>query len=314
MKTKYLIIALVLASLNPVFGQQDPMFTQYMFNTLAINPAYAGSRHALNISALYRNQWINMEGAPVTQTVFIHSPIPYTKSAAGVSIVNDEIGPTRQTMFYGDYSYTIELKKFNLAMGVKAGADWRQTDAFGLMPESNEYFDTGDEAVDRANISKVYPDLGAGIYTYSNRWYLGFSVPKILENNIVNEPDQETEGNAERQGNRHYFFIAGAMLPINPWLQFKPTTFVKATESAPLQIDVTTSFLFADRVLAGAMLRSQESWGMLFMVEAFRGLRVGYSYDRPLSELRTVTNGSHELMISYDFVFNPDKIKSPRYF
>lgn len=312
MKAKYLIIALILASLNPVFGQQDPMFTQYMFNTLAINPAYAGSRQALNISALYRNQWNVIEGAPVTQTVFVHSPIPYTMSGAGLSVINDQIGPTRQMLIYGDYSYTMEFNKFNLALGLKAGANWIKTDITPLLTNENiDYsgYDLNDPAFDRIPSKKIAPDFGAGVYAYSSRWYLGASVPKIIETELVNEATH-----AESKENRHYFFIAGAMLPMNPWLQFKPTAFLKATESAPMQLDVTASFLFAERILAGGMLRTQDSWGLLFMVEVTRGLRVGYSYDRPTTSLSTATNGAHELMISYDFIFNPDKIKSPRYF
>lgn len=304
MKTLLIIFALIAVTINPMSAQQDPMFTQYMFNTLAINPAYAGSRQALNISALYRNQWGNINGAPVTQTFFAHSPVPYTNSSVGLSVLNDEIGPSKQSIIYGDYAYTIQFKKFNLAMGLKGGANIIRTDKNSLDSRTE-----GDPAIEAIPNTKFDPDFGAGLYVYSTHWYTGFSVPKMIQNEMVSYSELKSANEK-----RHYFLIGGAMVPIFENLQFKPTAFLKATEGAPLQGDFTASLLFYERILAGAMVRTEESWGLLLMAEVMRGLRVGYSYDKPSAGVSELSNGSHELMISYDFVFNPDRIKSPRYF
>lgn len=290
-------------------AQQDPQFTHYMYNTLSVNPAYAGSRDVLNISALHRQQWIGLDGAPTTQTVFIHSPLKNRKMGLGFSVVNDRIGPINQTFFYGDYSYTVRLtQKLKLSFGVKAGVNWFQPKLAELTTiQANDPSFVGSTLQ-----STVKPNFGAGIYLHHENWYVGASAPRLVQNKFqlggsANDTTAVTEI-------RHLFFIGGVILPVTADVKLKPTFKVKMVQNAPLSIDATVEALFRDKFSVGAGMRYKDSYYALVGYQFTSQFRAGLSYDYTSTRLQNVNNGTVEIMLTYDFLNKQDKLRSPRYF
>jgi type IX secretion system PorP/SprF family membrane protein len=292
------------------WAQQDAMYTHYMYNTLSVNPGYAGTRDALTITGLNRSQWVGFEGAPVTQTLTLHSPIANKKIGLGLSVVNDKIGPVKNTMINADFAYQIKLNsKSKLAFGLKGGIS---ITSIGL--SSLETTTSNDISFSSSITSKILPNFGFGVYYYTEKFYAGISTPKILENNL-----SETNGNLQTSlinEQRHYFFIAGTVFDLSKMLQLKPTTFVKVTSGAPIEADLTAMFIWDKKLNLGAMYRTGDAAGLLLGYNITEQLYVGYSFDWSfVNKTMTYNNGSHELMVRYDFIFhNNKKIKSPRYF
>jgi type IX secretion system PorP/SprF family membrane protein len=307
---KIIITTAAIFSFLLVEAQQDAMFTHYSFNTLAINPAYAGSRDALTITSLYRNQWTGFDGAPVTQTLTMHSPFFNDKVGMGLSIVNDKIGPVNITSLSMDYAYKIKIsKKAKLAFGLKGGVNLMQSKIASLRLDQPD-----DDLFSRNIESNFLPNFGFGIYYYTTRWYAGASTPKLLENNFnTNTALAITELSKEK---RHYYFIAGAMIDLAENVRLKPTTFVKITNGAPIEADLTALFVFHDKIEAGSMFRTGDGFGLLFGIYLNDQLRFGYSYDWSFTNRTLKYNGgSHELMLRYDLIYKEKaKIKSPRFF
>ena len=309
---KRIKIAVLLSVLyNIAQAQQNPMFTHYMYNTLSINPAYAGSREALTITALHRTQWLDFKGAPLTQTLTLHTPLRNEHLGLGLSIVNDKIGPTNNTGLYADFAYIMQLnEKSKLALGIKAGGNLHQgkLTSVGLDQQADPSFQT--------NISnKFTPNVGFGAYYYRERFYAGVSTPGLIQNDISTVTINN--GNtliAKEQ--RHYYLIAGAVFNISENLAFKPTTLIKVTTAAPIQADVTAAFIIAKRLLVGVMFRSGDAVGGLIGFDLSQQFHLGYSYDFSYGlETPKYNSGSHELMLRYDFRFASKKqIHSPRYF
>lgn len=301
----YIIAAILLTNVVTSFAQQDPMFTQYMFNTLAVNPGYAGSRGALNVTGLLRNQWVGIDGAPKTQTFFAHTPIINKNMAVGLSVVNDKIGPINQTFIYGDYSYTIKVTdNSKLAFGLKGGVNIIKGNltSVDLTEQNDQSFST--------NIDyKPLPNFGFGLYYHSERWYVGLSTPKLLENKI-----EASVVYSKLSEKRHYFLIGGFVVDISESVKFKPSVLTKVTEGAPVSLDFTANFLFKDKLWLGAGHRLGDSFSALMQLQLNEQLRVGYAYDYTISKLTKYNYGSHEIMLSYDFIYRKDKILSPRYF
>jgi type IX secretion system PorP/SprF family membrane protein len=304
---KYIAILIGVIILLPLAAQQDPQFTHYMYNTLSVNPAYAGSRGMLNVSALHRQQWIGLDGAPMTQTVFVHSPLKNDKMGVGLSVVNDRIGPINQTFIYGDYSYTVRLsQKVKLAFGMKAGINWFQPKIAGLntIQDNDPAFTAGTVQ------SIIKPNIGAGIYLHHEMWYVGLSSPKMVENEF--KLGQGDSSNVTSL--RHGFFIAGGVIPINSDFKLKPTVQVKAVSNAPLSLDATIECLIRNQFSVGGGLRLGDSFYGMVGYQFTDQFRAGISYDYTTTKLRNVNDGSVELMLSYDFSYNKNKLKSPRYF
>ncbi|HBX50049.1 MAG TPA: hypothetical protein DEH02_03165 [Bacteroidales bacterium] len=300
------MITMLVTYVSDVFSQQDPMYTHYMFNTLAVNPAYAGSRGMLNVSGLFRTQWVGLNGAPTTQTAYVHSPFLEKKMGLGLTVVNDKIGPINQTMFFGDYSYTIQTtEKTKLAFGLKAGFNMLKV---GLSDVNTNNATTADQAFQQDIKNKIAPNFGFGMYYYSDLWYVGVSTPKLIENKYANNAESDA---AEK---RHFFVIGGYVFNLNESVKFKPAVLGKFTDGAPVSIDLTTNFLFHEKFWLGAAYRFGDSFSFLIELQVTDQLRVGYSYDYNTSQLKKVNSGSHEIMLSYDFQFSRGKIISPRYF
>lgn len=307
---KILIFAIAFVLSAGVYAQQDPMFTHYMFNTLAINPGYAGTRDALTVTGLHRSQWVNFEGAPITQTVTMHTPFLSKKTGLGISFLNDKIGPTNTTSFYVDFSYKIKVtKKASLSFGLKGGTNMMRSDLSTL-----DIQDEGDVAFASDLQSQFLPNFGAGLYYSTDKYYVGLSVPKLLENNFDNNT---ATGSTDLGGEeKHYFLIAGTYFNLSQDIKLKPTTFLKVTNGAPMEMDVTGTFIYKDKVWAGLMYRTGDAAGGLFGVNLTSQLALGYSFDWSMANTTFNYNGgSHEVMLRYDFVFgNEKKIRSPRYF
>jgi len=300
------IVMLLLFSFDS-FGQQDPMYTQYMYNTLSVNPGYAGSRDALSITGLIREQWVGIDGAPSTQCLTMHSPVYNDNMGLGLSVVNDRVGPIHQTMLFADYSYSINTtENAKLAFGLKAGVNILQADLLALHPNN-----PGDPAIFNAD-NKILPNVGAGVYYYSDKGYIGLSVPKLLEQSIQSYNNGTVKENLER---RHYFLIAGYVFDLSENVKFKPSFLVKAVQGAPLSVDLSGNFFFNDKFGIGLAHRLDDSFSGLLQYYFTPQFRVGYAYDFTMTELRHFNSGSHELMVGYDFNFVDDKrIRSPRFF
>ncbi len=304
---KRLLTYLFLLVFAGAFAQQEPMFTHYMENTLSVNPAYAGSRDALTFTLLHRSQWIGFQGAPVTQTFTLHTPVSSDKLGLGLAFVNDNIGAASNGSLYFDFAYRIKLKSAHLAFGVSAGLNRYILDfSDGYIPDAND-----PQALNYQ--SEFMPNFGAGVYYYSQKFYVGMSVPRILTVNLLNS---SIESNLLTQA-RHYYLIGGGIFDLGKNLKFFPTTLVKYTYSAVPELDATASFVFKDLVRAGAMVRSTGTMGVLLGLFLPRGFSVGYSFDWSTNNATGVYNaGSHELMLRYDWRFakRNGAVVSPRMF
>lgn len=294
-----------------IYAQQDPMYTHYMDNTLVINPGYAGSRDALSITALHRSQWVNYKGAPITQTIMFHTPLRNEHIGVGLSVMNDKIGPTNKTSVFGDFAYRLNLtKKSKLAFGLSAGANIFKSNL------NTVQLDQQSDPIFQNNINnKITPNFGFGVYYSRERFYAGLSTPNLVQNNYseVTQTDGTLLVGKEQ---RHFFFIAGTVFNLTDKIDFKPTTFVKLTTGAPIQADVTATFIFRQKLLLGAMYRTGDSFGGLIGFNITPQFHVGYSFDWSYGvETFKYNQGSHEIILRFDLMSNNQKqIHTPRYF
>ena len=288
------------------YAQQDAMFTHYMYNTIAVNPAYAGSRDALSVTALNRQQWVGIDGAPSTQTLNLHTPIKLQNSGVGLSITNDRVGVTRFFSAYADYSYRVRISKESyLSLGLKAGVD----------VISDNYNELTTERGNDPTFAGVYntgalPNFGFGLYYFAHDFYIGASVPRILRYDYANSVVQTDV----KEGRQHFFFIAGYHMDVSNSIALRPTTLVKATAGAPVEVDLTLTAVYENRFWTGLMYRTGDALGILAGLNINEQFSVGYSYD--LSFLQFSNNlSSHEIMLRYDFLYkNKGRVLSPRYF
>lgn len=287
------------------------MYTHYMYNTLVINPAYAGSRDALTITGLHRSQWVNYKGAPMVQTLSFHSPLRNEHLGIGLSVTNDKIGPTNNTSAVVDFAYIMKLNsKSKLALGLSAGANMFQANLTSVQLDQQS-----DPSFQNNVNNRFTPNFGFGAYYSRERFYAGLSIPKIIQNNY-SDLNLTANNNVAGTEQRHYYFIAGTMIKLSNNLDFKPTTFVKVTPAAPIQADVTASFLIMKKVTLGAMFRTGDAFGALVGLDLTEQFHIGYSYDYSYG-LKNFKyhQGSHEIVLRYDFIFSSKKqIRTPRNF
>lgn len=283
-----------------VFAQQEVMYTQYMFNGLAINPAYAGSHETISMSALVREQWKGMEGAPRTQTFSLHSPVKNQRMALGLLAIHDEIGVTEQAGVHLSYAYRIPVSdKGKLSFGLKSGVSYF----------SANYTQLGmDDIAFSEDINEYHPTVGFGMYFETERFYAGISSPQLLEKDLI--PNAENMNVA-----RHYFGTIGYLIDLSPQLKLKPSALIKSVPGAPLQLDLNSNLLISDVIWVGLSYRSFESVDALLQLQVSNQLQIGYSWDFATSnEMRSLNSGSHEFMLHYRFSFNRTKVINPRYF
>lgn len=286
-------------------AQQDPLYSQYMFNTLAVNPAYAGSADVFTALLLSRHQWVGFTGAPSTQTLVAHTPLPAQHMALGLSLLADKIGPTRQTGVYADYAYRIRTgAESRLSFGLKGGVNLYQADLATLA--------TVDPDAANVNVKgKALPNFGFGLFWHTPRYYAGVSLPKLLENELDAASGTGIVTASER---RHLFLIAGYVLDLNRSLRFKPSIMVRQVAGAPLSFDLNANFLLRDRIWLGGMYRFGNSIGLLAQYQVSDQFRVGYAFDLTTNRLGAYNGGTHEVMLNYDFRFFTGRTVSPRFF
>ncbi|CAA9199693.1 hypothetical protein FLA105534_02719 [Flavobacterium bizetiae] len=286
------------------FAQQDAQYTQYMYNTININPAYAGSRGAMSIFGLYRTQWVGLDGAPETSSFSLNTPLNNSNLGLGVSLVNDKIGPTNENTFSADLSYTIPTSQtFKLSFGIKATANLFSLDVNKLNPEHQ-----GDPQFQDLN-SKFSPNIGAGVYYHSDKAYIGLSVPNFIETNRFDDNDT-----AIFKDKINYYLIAGYVFDVDPYIKFKPAVLTKMVEGSPLQVDLSANFMFNDKFVAGLAYRWSAALSAMVGFQVTDGLFIGYSYDRETTRLNNYNSGSHEIFLRFEFFNNYSRITSPRFF
>jgi len=287
-------------------AQQDPLFSQYMFNTLSINPAYAGHANRPTLTAIHRSQWIDIPGAPRTQSVTFHSPLGNESMGIGGTVLRDKIGPTSQTGIFIDASYKIYMEKSRLSFGLKGGLNFYNADLLSLNPVD------GSDQVFQANLAnEPLVNFGFGSFWHGENWYVSASMPKLIKNDLI---DPATPLYIDNDEKRHVFLGAGVVLPVNVYTKIKPSFLFKAVDGAPPSIDGNVNFIFYDSFTAGVFYRSADAVGFLFQYEMNRTFRVGYAYDYIISDFNSYSGNSHELLIGLNFGQLPKGDKSPRYF
>jgi len=302
MKTRILLFVLMFTGVVS-YAQQDAQFTQYMYNTINVNPAYAGSRGALSIFALHRTQWVGLDGAPVTNAVSINTPISGTNLGLGVSLINDKIGPANENTFSADLSYTIPTSEtFKLSFGVKGTANLFNLDVTKLNP-----IDADDESFQ--NYNKFSPNIGAGIYLHSDKAYLGLSIPNFIQTNRYDDNDVRIF-----KEKINYYLIGGYVFDLNQDIKFKPALITKMIEGAPLQIDVSGNVMFSEKFVVGVAYRWSAALSGMVGFQVSDGLYIGYGYDKESTNLKNYNSGSHEIFLRYEIFKKIDKITSPRFF
>ena len=306
-----LLLTLLVGFSSTSHAQQDPQYTQYMYNTQVVNPAYAGSRGSIDFAVLYRSQWVGLDGAPKTGTFTVNTPIGAAENMGlGLSIVSEEIGPANESNVNVDYSYTIETSaNYKLAFGLKAGFDILNVDFTKL-----NIFDGGD--VFETNIdNKLQPQIGAGVYYYSDKFYAGLSVPNFLNSKHFDESEiGSTSAQTIAAERLHYFFITGYVFDVSESVKFKPTILTKLVSGSPLQVDLSANFLINEKFTLGAAYRWSAALSAMVGFQATDGLFVGLGYDRETTDLSKYNDGSYEIILRYEIFRKPERILTPRFF
>ena len=287
-------------------AQQDPHYTQYMYNMNVINPAYAGSKENLTFGLLNRRQWVGIEDAPTTYSASGSMPVG-KNVGAGLSIINDKIGPIEETNIYADLSYTLQLNgDHRLAFGVKGGVTLHKIDFLTIyksLPDIN------DGVFAKSNPSTSKMNIGTGLFYYTNKYYLAFSIPNMLKTKYLDYDGKEYGSEVS-----HYFLTGGYVFDINPNVKFKPFFMVKSSFGVKPSFDLNANFLFHEKFEAGASYRFEDSFGAMVNYAITPELRIGYAYDHIVSDLNISTPSSHEIIILFDLNFPKRVSRSSRYF
>jgi len=299
---KLTIIAVLLLAFK-MHGQQDPQYTQYMYNMNIVNPAYAGSKENLSFGLLYRNQWTKIDGAPETGTFFGHAPIG-SNLGLGASVISDHIGPVNETNAYVDLSYTLKLGgEHRLAFGVKAGATFHDIGltSLNVVDPTDEFF--------TQDINEVTPNVGAGFFYYTDKYYVSLSAP-----NLLSSVHLDTNGYKIGSETQHYFLTGGYVFDISPNTELKPSVMVKSAFDAPTSFDVNLNARFFKKFEIGASYRLDDSFSGLVNFAVTPSVRIGYAYDAITSDIKEYAPASHEIMLLFDLNFPKRVSRSPRYF
>ncbi|WP_062060500.1 PorP/SprF family type IX secretion system membrane protein [Aquimarina longa] len=309
---KNIIIIVVILCINSVgLAQQLPQFTQYMFNTISINPAYAGSRETLSIVGLHRTQWTGIQGGPKTQTLSVHSPLQNQKIGIGLSVIHDTPGFENYLYLYGDFSYSISItENSKLAFGLKGGVTNYNLD--------QEFLNDPEVAADPffGNYTNHWnPNIGAGLYIHSNKWYLGLSAPRILNIDHNKTPENSTVEYIALE-RVSYYFTGGYVFDLSINTKLKPSALFKATNGAPISMDLNANFLFYNKFWLGGSYRYNQytaSIGALVDFQVTKQFRIGYAYEHFISNIKPYIGSTHEVLLMYE-LFNEKRVRSPRYF
>lgn len=306
MKTR--LILLLLSSIS--YAQQDAQFTQYMYNTIVVNPAYAGSRESMNVFVLHRAQWTGLDGAPITNSFSIHTPIRNTHVGLGLSITNDKIGPSVENSIAADFSYTIPMSdNYRLSFGLKASANLLNVDYSKIVT-----YNPSDPRFQNNIDNKFSPNIGVGIYLHSENTYFGLSAPNLLETKHFDGTANSNSSSYIETQRVHYYFIAGHIFDLNEDVKFKPSMLAKIVQGAPLQLDFSANFLIYQKFTAGVSYRWDAAISGLVGIQASDSWFIGYSYDFDTTTLANYNSGSHEIFLRYELFKKNKRIMSPRFF
>ncbi|WP_108867010.1 type IX secretion system membrane protein PorP/SprF [Aquimarina aquimarini] len=313
---KIFVIAIVGFTTTFVNAQQDAQYTQYMYNTISVNPAYAGSRGVLSIMGLHRSQWVGLDGAPRTQTLTLNTPIgDNERIGLGVSIVNDQIGPTDETYFDIDFSYTIPTsEQGKLSFGLKAGGHLLNVDLNELSK-----FTSNDRLFENNIDNKFSPNVGVGFYYHTDRFYVGLSTPNLLETDHFDESSTDDSSTATTflaEERINYYLIAGHVFDLSDDVKFKPALLGKLVFGAPLQVDLSANFLLYDRLTLGVGYRWDAAVSAMVGFQVSDSMMIGFAYDRETTELGQTqfNDGSYEVMLRFELFKKYNRMLTPRFF
>jgi type IX secretion system PorP/SprF family membrane protein len=305
-KTKFIFIICLLMS-GFARAQQDPMYSMYMFNPMAINPAYTGTLDQMQVIALYRGQWLDFPGAPKTGTITFHGPVRNENMGIGLSLINDRIGKMNTSGFMATYAYQLRFERSRLAFGLQAGVR-------NFSVNLNEILLSPDKAYDEsfANaVSQWSLNFGTGVFWYGKNGYVGLSIPH-MRNTVLGDDLVNTIDPARLR--THYNLTGGYVFSLNPTFKLKPSIMIKTVTGSPVQIDLNANLYWLDVVALGASYRSGNAMVWMAEVQANQYLRIGYAFDQTINGLRGSVGGSHEIMVRCDMGFNKNKTVTPRYF
>lgn len=286
-------------------AQQEPQYTQYMYNTTIINPAYAGSKGDINLFGLYRAQWVGLEGAPTTANLSMHKPIDGSKMGYGLSVLNDKIGPSDETQFAVDLSYTLFLNNDNrLAFGIKASGNLLNIDYSKVSA-----YNSGENLMNENVSNRFSPNLGFGFFYYNSNSYLGLSIPMILD---TRRYDDVVTSSVDQK--YHLYLSGGHVFDLDYNLKFKPAFVLKQTAGTPLQVDLSGNMLFNNRFSFGVSYRVNIAVSGMAGFQISDTLFIGYGYDKETSRLNNIVSDSHELFLVFDIFKNKSRVDTPRFF
>lgn len=296
---------LTLGCFTTMHAQQDPQFTHYMYNTTNINPAYSGSRGVLNVFGMYRAQWVGLDGAPQTANISIDTPLGNNGLSGGINYTNDRIGAMSENNFSVNLAYAVDLNDdYKLSFGLKATANLLNVDYTKL-----DIYDPSDPTFGENVNNKFNPNVGAGLFLYSEKSYLGVSVP-----NFMTTDRSEHDGTKLMRQKMHFYLMGGHVFELNPSLKFKPAFLVKTVSGAPVQVDLTANFLIVDKFTLGAAYRWDASVSALAGFQVNEGLFIGYSYDADTTKLARYNSGSHEVFLRFDIFNKYNRVATARFF
>jgi type IX secretion system PorP/SprF family membrane protein len=303
---KKILISLIMFVSISAYAQQDPLFSQYMFNKLAVNPAYAGSTEMLTADILSRYQWVGIKGAPRSYTVSLHSPLRNNHMGLGLYLYGDILGPTETYGLMGSYAYRIKVGNGKLCFGLQVGFKYSMFNMDKIKVQDPDFVYSGQD------VKKFIPDANFGIYYYSKKWFAGISSKQLFQNQsgLTSVNGQNTYTKLLR----HFYGMGGVAIPVSDKVIFRPSVLAKFVPHAPLQCDFNASFVFNNIFWIGASYRTEKA--VVFMTEfhVTKNLRIGYSYDMYLNKLMTVNKGSHEIRLGLDFDIFRSRMLTPRYF
>ena len=306
MKKLFLVTLSVIAFTVEIHAQQDPHYTQYMYNMSVMNPAYAGSKENLSLGLLHRKQWVEIEDAPTTTTFFGHAPVG-KNVGMGLSVISDKIGPVEENNIYADFSYTLNLGgEHKLAFGLKTGLTLHKVGLY------DEVYPTLPDEFDPAfseNTSNSYFNIGSGLFYYTNKYYLGFSIPNLMKSKHLDFNGREFGSEVS-----HYFVTGGYVFDINQNVKFKPFFMMKSAFEAPTSWDLSANFLFNEKFEIGGTYRLEDSFGAMVNYAITPNIKLGYAYDHIVSDLNVTTPSSHEIILLFDLNFPKKVSSSPRFF
>ncbi len=293
-------------------AQYDAMFTQYMFNEMFINPGYAGSRDALSLTALHRQQWVNFPGRPITTTFSMHGPVLGDKMGVGLSFLNEKIGVLNRNLVYASYAYRLKVGSNGgkLAFGLMGGIH-NQVNKFSEVKTT----ESGDIQLSQNSPNLIAPNFGFGVYYSDKKMYAGLSIPRMIDDRVLFDANGGATKIVKMSPEKfHYYLTVGRMFELAANLKLKGQAMIKAVQNAPIEFDLNANFLIKDMVWAGLSYRSNADVSALLGIQLGPQFVFSYSYDYALTKIQKYSQGSHEIALGYTFAFKGKKIVTPRYF